>query len=181
MGRRLVVSFVFVLFAFQAAAQAAIPIDRFLPVTAEIYRGARPGDQGLTALAENHFHTILNLENDSSAVAHEASLVSNMGMAQVSIPLSAFFAPSDQDIDHALTVMNQANQFPLFLHCLHGEDRTGLIVGLYRVVYQGWTPEDAYQEMLDKGFHPILFGLKNYFIKRTGLKLRPSDETDHSS
>lgn len=181
MGRRLVVSFVFTLFAFQAVAQTAIPIDRFLPVTNEIYRGARPNDEGVTALAQNRFHTILNLENDSSAIAHEASLVSDLGMAQVSIPLSAFFTPADQDIDHALEVMNNAGPFPLFLHCLHGEDRTGLVVGLYRVIYQGWTPEDAYREMLDKGFHPILFSLKNYFIKRTGLKLKPSDVSDRSS
>ncbi len=46
-----------------------------------------------------------------------------------------------------------------YVHCKHGEDRTGLVVGLYRVWREGWSVDAAYQEMLACGFHPALFGL----------------------
>ena len=59
--------------------------------------------------------------------------------------------------------------FPIFLHCAHGEDRTGLLMGLYRVEVQGWTPEKAYLEMLKLGFHPKFKALDDYFRDRTGF------------
>jgi hypothetical protein len=40
-----------------------------------------------------------------------------------------------------------------------GEDRTGVAVGYWRVMAQGWPKAKAYEEMLDRGFHAILFGL----------------------
>lgn len=46
-----------------------------------------------------------------------------------------------------------------YVHCERGQDRTGLIVGVYRVKVEHWTKADAYQEMLKHGFHPILRGL----------------------
>jgi protein tyrosine/serine phosphatase len=57
---------------------------------------------------------------------------------------------------------------PIFVHCQHGEDRTGLIVGLYRVETEHWSPAAAYREMIAKGFHKILFFLNHYYEERTG-------------
>lgn len=50
-----------------------------------------------------------------------------------------------------------------YIHCLHGEDRTGLVVALYRIRIQGWPKEKARKEMIDNGFHTILFGLDKAF------------------
>jgi protein tyrosine/serine phosphatase len=57
---------------------------------------------------------------------------------------------------------------PIFVHCQQGEDRTGLIVGLYRVETEHWSPAAAYREMIAKGFHKILFFLNHYYEERTG-------------
>jgi len=46
-----------------------------------------------------------------------------------------------------------------FVHCEHGEDRTGLAVGAYRIKVEHWTKPAAYQEMEAPGFHPLLRGL----------------------
>jgi hypothetical protein len=48
---------------------------------------------------------------------------------------------------------------PLYVHCLHGQDRTGLGVAAYRVTYGGWTKAQAEVEMLACGFHKSLVGL----------------------
>lgn len=44
------------------------------------------------------------------------------------------------------------------VHCTYGQDRTGLIVALYRLK-TGWTRADAEKEMLEHGFHKTLLGL----------------------
>jgi len=47
---------------------------------------------------------------------------------------------------------------PIYVHCAHGADRTGLIIALYRVFVQGWAPQKAHDEMKAMGhnfFHQI--------------------------
>ena len=53
------------------------------------------------------------------------------------------------------------------MHCYHGEDRTGLVVGLHRYTNDHWTAVDAYREMLARGFHPVITILDSYFKKKT--------------
>jgi protein tyrosine/serine phosphatase len=38
------------------------------------------------------------------------------------------------------------------IHCLHGKDRTGLAIGLYRCEKEGWTADDAIKEAKTFGF-----------------------------
>lgn len=45
------------------------------------------------------------------------------------------------------------------VHCTHGQDRTGEVVGEYRVDDDSWTKDRAYQEMLAHHYHPELHGL----------------------
>lgn len=51
-----------------------------------------------------------------------------------------------------------------FVHCSHGQDRTGLVIGLYRL-RQGWTKGAAWDEMRAHGFHPELLGLWNAWLE----------------
>ena len=41
---------------------------------------------------------------------------------------------------------------PVLMHCKHGSDRTGLMAAMYRVVIQGWSKEEALNEMTLGGF-----------------------------
>jgi protein tyrosine/serine phosphatase len=52
----------------------------------------------------------------------------------------------------------------VLVHCTHGQDRTGLIIGRHRVLADGWTKARAYREMLEYGFHPALVGLQTSWI-----------------
>ena len=62
----------------------------------------------------------------------------------------------DEDIISALRIIHDAPK-PILVHCRHGADRTGLIMAMYRVVFQGWTKEQAKKEMLEGGygFHAV--------------------------
>lgn len=47
----------------------------------------------------------------------------------------------------------------VLVHCTHGQDRTGLAIGRHRVIFDKWSKDDAYAEMLAHHFHPSLHGL----------------------
>lgn len=51
----------------------------------------------------------------------------------------------------------------VLVHCTHGQDRTGIVIGVHRVTHDGWTKQRAYEEMLQRGFHPELHGLHEYW------------------
>lgn len=50
-----------------------------------------------------------------------------------------------------------------YVHCEHGQDRTGLIVACWRVKVQHWTKASAQEEMLAHGFHKSLLGLWEFW------------------
>jgi len=56
-----------------------------------------------------------------------------------------------------LTAM--ASGTPTLVHCLHGNDRTGVLCAFYRVLVQGWSRARAWDEAILQGFHPELLGL----------------------
>ncbi|KVL14370.1 dual specificity protein phosphatase family protein [Burkholderia cepacia] len=78
----------------------------------------------------------------------------------------------DEDMVAALKALRTADQDgPVLIHCQHGADRTGLVSALYRMVYQGWTREQALDELQHGGygFHPIWQNITNY-LKRVDVE-----------
>jgi len=49
------------------------------------------------------------------------------------------------------------------VHCKNGHDRTGFVVGMARMVADGWDRHHAWNEMLSLGYHPELIGLDRSF------------------
>jgi protein tyrosine/serine phosphatase len=74
---------------------------------------------------------------------------------------NTFVAPNAQALAAAVTVLGE--RVGVLVHCTHGHDRTGLAVGMHRVVNCKWTKDAAYQEMLKMGFHPELHGLQEFW------------------
>ncbi|MGZ3722572.1 MAG: phosphatase domain-containing putative toxin [Bdellovibrionales bacterium] len=159
----------FSLLIFAGPSYAAIDIPRFAKVTDTIYRGSRPDEQTIAALAQMNIHTILNLEDNDEAIAAEIQIASRYGIQVISTPMSGFWRPHENQVLQSLNVLAAGRM--VYVHCQHGEDRTGLIVGLYRVGYQGWTPQAAWLEMQANGFHRILVFLKQYYEDVTGFEI----------
>ena len=70
----------------------------------------------------------------------------------VHIGMEAWDADEDELVEFLKVLADPANR-PVFVHCKHGADRTGTAVATYRVVCQGWTKEDAIDEMRSGGFN----------------------------
>jgi tyrosine-protein phosphatase SIW14 len=149
--------------------RAAAP-SFFKEVEPGVYRGNRPDAATLRKLAALGVKFDLDLEDAGSAITSERPVAQAAGLTFISKPMSGFWTPDDAQVDSILSVVSDPQQRPIFIHCQHGQDRTGLIVGLYRVFYESWEPAAAYQEMLDNGFHQILVLLNHYYEEKTGFE-----------
>ena len=111
----------------------------------------------------------IDLEDNRTAIKAENASVKKLGGFQmISEPMSATAQVDDAEVDAILAYLKAPPaQGVILLHCHYGEDRTGLLIGLYRVLVQGWTADQAYKEMLAFGFHPSLTYLDTYFRERT--------------
>jgi len=140
-----------------------IPIGNFyqVPGDANVYRGAQPDHAGMVWLANHGIKTIINLNDDKNSMEQEAADARALGLTEISIPINSFATPNDDDIKEIESTINIG--VPTFVHCQHGQDRTGLIIGLRRVHFYNWTAKDAHDEMLQYGFHTILIPLEDYF------------------
>ena len=142
-------------------------IPEFHQVNPNIYRGGYPQNGDLVILLNQVIKTIINIDNDSASAHNEQMNAESLGIKYIFSPMSAFNVPSNEQVDSLLNNLQDPSLFPIFIHCKHGQDRTGVIVGLYRFHVDGWASHAAYDEMLKFGFHPILKGLDSYYKKRT--------------
>jgi protein tyrosine/serine phosphatase len=136
--------------------------SRIVRVGEGIYRGPRPDE--LNELRSLKIRTILNLEDNSEAVRRESEAAEELGMVMINIPMSQISRPKTADLLRAVQIIEDRDTHPIYVHCLHGRDRTGFVIAAYNMVHNGWTLERAYQEALDKGhnkwFYESILGWK---------------------
>lgn len=159
--------------ALQATVQKqeAIPIRNFEEVTPNLWRGALPNAEGLKWLADHDVKTVVDLR--AICTRHEQKVASDLGLQYVRIPLG-FGAPDDNSVESFLALAQSAKQ-PIFVHCRQGEDRTGTLVGVYRMVVQKWPFTRVYKEMRKFGFKPWFFGLRST-VKHSTENFAVSDD-----
>jgi tyrosine-protein phosphatase SIW14 len=160
--------------------QVGAAVENFHSVdTGHIYRGARPELAGLEALAHSRIKTIVDLQGgdriygypteageSDTDILQEKILTKTNGMAFFNEPMSAINPDMDDEsgrIDEVLEMISSPENQPVFFHCRHGSDRTGLIAALYRVFYQACTPTQARVEMLKYGHAKELFWIDLFF------------------
>jgi protein tyrosine/serine phosphatase len=146
-----------------AAAQSQdTELPRLAQVSPFLYRSGQPTEQGLKKLAEMGIRTIIDLRGAGPRARREQKLVESLGMRYVNVPLSNLRRPTDAQIERILEVIGDPDARPVLVHCRRGEDRTGVVVALYRILYEGWDAEHAYREMRRFGFKWYLWSMKDY-------------------
>lgn len=114
----------------------------------------------------------LNFESEGS---DEEAAKLGMTVIDASGPPSdignVFGSPKPERIRLAVETLRNESLRPVYVHCLRGQDRTGLIVGLYRVLYERFTKDAAYEEMRKYGFHRSLHGLREVWENFNGKML----------
>jgi len=142
----------------QYLRQVATLIPNVQMTAPNIVRGSQPTGQTLALLKSGGVTTVINLRNEDVLVAQEGIMAKRLGLNYVNIPMNIFDVPSKQQITDFLAAISKARG-KVFVHCQHGQDRTGTMIGMYRIAHDGWDAKRAYQEMLSCGFRPYLGNL----------------------
>jgi tyrosine-protein phosphatase SIW14 len=155
------------LLAIAAYGQQPAGLQNFHKVNESLYRGAQPSEEGFTSLAKLGIRTVLDLrEFDSRSVA-EKRMVEAAGMRYVNVPMQGTNTPSPAVVAKALSVLNEKDAGPVFVHCRRGADRTGTIVACYRISHDGWQPAKALREAKGLGMAWYTSGMQHYISAYT--------------
>lgn len=143
-------------------------------VRPDVWRSGQPvGDEWGTLAALGVRHVVkLNFpeegsDNDAARFGIEVHQVSIQPSTK-GVDFDIFSRPSPEAMAELVAVAERirdarGTEGAWLIHCQNGHDRTGLVVGLVRMVVDGWTPKQAWDEMLARGYHPELVGLDRAF------------------
>ena len=125
---------------------SSIRIDNFGRVDSNLYRGAQPQGRDYADLKALGVRTIVNLTSDD-ADQNEKALTEAAGMRYVQIPMTTHTPPTPAQLSQFLAIVNDPASGPVFVHCVGGRHRTGVMTATYRMTHEAWTAERAFSEM----------------------------------
>jgi protein tyrosine phosphatase (PTP) superfamily phosphohydrolase (DUF442 family) len=144
-------------------------IDNFRVVDSGLFRGAQPGVLDLKSLKASGVKTVINLRADENIDVSEAKFARQAGLKYINIAMTGVKGPTEGQIKQFLKITQDPDLRPVYVHCQYGRDRTGTMVGLYRLYESGWGFDQAYQEMLDSGFRPFFAQLTSVVYEHSML------------
>lgn len=135
-------------------------IPNFRQINPGEYRGGQPTLDGWLFLRTVGVSNVIKLNLESEGSDDDAR---KLGMTVYYLPIDTLHQtlkkPSFLLVSNAVVLIKPGS----YLHCEHGQDRTGLISACKRVWVDHWTKADARKEMLDDGFHRALHGLDDFW------------------
>jgi len=130
-------------------------VENLARITPGLYRGAQPSAEGFKRLKEMGVKTVINLRSNHT----DDDEAKGTGIELVHIPMHADIfgstAPTEEEIQKFFGVVLDPAKQPVYFHCAHGKDRTGTMAALWRIEMDGWTPDEAIEEMRAFGYHTI--------------------------
>ncbi len=164
-SRRLILAGMLVAIASGIAAQKEErfrELPNFHQVNERLYRGGQPQRGGLKKLSELRIKTVINLRGEGESVKGDRVEAETLGLRYFSVPMPALGRPTDEQVERVLALMDDHKNWPVFVHCQRGSDRTGTIIAVYRILCERWTEEQAIAEAKRFGLARIQFRKKDY-------------------
>lgn len=183
---KLILSLIIAVSAIAFADDKDSPITNFHTVIeGQLYRGARVTQKNeYEYLAKIGIKTIINLQGGDTAISAieggeksndiwtEQMILNNFSIEQISKPLNSFEGVTDAEkksIEDVLNIFSDPAKQPVYVHCAHGADRTGLVIALYMVTHEHMSPKEAIRQMRKNGhnFFHFLFtnAMDRYYWK----------------
>jgi protein tyrosine/serine phosphatase len=131
--------------------EAAVEVDNFGKVTDFYYRGAQPKGEEYSQLAAVGVKTIIDLRDDPKDYAR--TLAERVGLKYINLPMSDKSYPAADAAPKFLALVNDKENWPVYVHCAGGRHRTGAMTAVFRMTMQGWDIDRAYDEMKDYDFY----------------------------
>ena len=129
-----------------AVAASNIRIDNFGQVDSRYFRGAQPDGSDYASLAALGVKAIINLTSDD-AKTDEGTMVKRAGMKYFQIPMTTHVAPTTAQVAEFLSIVTNPLNQPVYVHCVGGRHRTGVMTAVYRMTQNHWSAAQAFSEM----------------------------------
>ena len=145
-------------------------VDNFHRVSPTLYRGAQPTEEGMKNLSKMGVKMVISLRKFHS----DRDELGDLPLKYKRLTFNALH-PEDKEVAEFLRLVSDPANQPVFVHCLHGSDRTGMMCAVYRVVHDRWTKDQAVAEWTKGGFgfHGVFKHLVKYFRKADLKSLAP--------
>ena len=127
-------------------------MPNFGRVTPTLYRGGQPTLEGLRQLRALGVEIVINLRNEQNEIETERREVEERGLQYISMPWNASYPPDSRAVRSFVELIQANPGKKVFVHCWAGRDRTGVMIAVFRIAMQGWTPARALDEMEAFGY-----------------------------
>src|SRR5436190_15663589 len=121
-------------------------LPNFHRVSERLYRGAQPLNGFGKKLSEAGVKTIINLRGEDEISRDEQKEAEAAGLRYFGVSMPGLSAPSDEQVNRVMAIIDNPENQPVFIHCKRGSDRTGTIAAVYRMSHDGWNAERAIAE-----------------------------------
>lgn len=145
-------------------------------VTPTFYRSAQIDKSMVTRLKELGVVTVVNLRESDS----DAKILQDSGITTVHVPMHTWNIENGEVIAALRAIRKAEGSGTVLLHCQHGSDRTGLITAMYRILYQGWSRNQAIDELRHGGygFHTEWENIPHYIHRVNLVKIKDAVEAE---
>lgn len=155
-------------------------------VTPALYRSEQLDQDDTALLQALNIRTIINLRYFNRDDDHRH--FGHTDIRIINIPLLTWNIEAEEMAQVLYTIEQSEKYGNVLVHCYHGEDRTGLTIGLYRILYQNWSATDAEAEMRRYGYNRIWRNIPRFYkpkkiaaVRRALEALRRSSDEYPSS
>lgn len=145
-------------------------VRNFDRVNDHLFRGGEPSLVGLQELGAMGVKIDLDLRESGEGTEAEKRGTEKLAMKYINVPLSAFSAPSKEQMERVLSIILSSSG-TVFVHCRRGKDRTGTVVACYRIQHDGWDNRHALAEAKQHGMSFAERGMRVYILHFTPLTL----------
>ena len=150
----------------QSNSSSEISIENFGKVNENYYRGSQPVGGQYAELKRLGIKTVIDLRGDGLREAEGWARA--QGLSYFNLPLTTKRAATVEQTVYFLKLVNDPTNWPVYVHCKGGRHRTGEMTALYRITNDGWTADEAYNEMKKYDFEDSFFyprSLKKYVFE----------------
>jgi protein tyrosine/serine phosphatase len=135
----------------KSAATARIKIGNFGKVNDRFYRGSLPKQSDYAALVALGVKTIISLRHRPDERVMQSA--ERAGMRYINLPMNVRGYPPADLGPRFLALVNDPENWPVYVYCHGGRHRTGVMTAIYRMAVEGWDVQSAYAEMRKYGFY----------------------------
>ena len=151
-------------------------LRNFGRVTKDIWRGAQPTASGYRNLVElGKVKSFLSLRRGTNPDEVNLKVAKIAGVQCFQVAMKEW-NPGENNLRQLALAMKTLKKLsdnpktrPVYVHCQAGRNRTGFVIATYRMVYQGWTADEAIREMRAYHFYRI-YSRDEIFLKNLDVR-----------